>query len=155
MTLSPQIKADERKEEFRDKLFELAICDFERNLRRFRKLYPVKTICMHGSPLSKWDNRDLWIELATKLRSASYARQADAHRLTQTFIRQTSPDKKSHRFARKIQNKLYKARVVGGEVAEALFNRGLCLPSGIAMTNDDLDRVIDTILNSRKKAQEC
>lgn len=21
-------------------------------------LYPVKTICMHGSPLSKWDNRD-------------------------------------------------------------------------------------------------
>ena len=20
----------------------------------------VKTICMHGSPLSKWDNRDLW-----------------------------------------------------------------------------------------------
>ena len=23
-------------------------------------LSPVKTICMHGSPLSKWDNRDLW-----------------------------------------------------------------------------------------------
>ena len=21
---------------------------------------PVKTICMHGSPISKWDNRDLW-----------------------------------------------------------------------------------------------
>ena len=48
------------KEEFRDELFELAICDFERNLKKFRKLYPVKTICMHGSPLSKWDNRDLW-----------------------------------------------------------------------------------------------
>jgi hypothetical protein len=49
-----------KKKEFRDKLFELAICDFERNLEKFRKLYPVKTICMHGSPLSKWDNRDLW-----------------------------------------------------------------------------------------------
>lgn len=33
---------------------------FERNLAQFREYYPVKTICMHGSPLSKWDNRDLW-----------------------------------------------------------------------------------------------
>ena len=38
----------------------MAICDFEENLEKFRKLYPVKTICMHGSPLSKWDNRDIW-----------------------------------------------------------------------------------------------
>ncbi len=43
------------KKEFRDKLFKLAICDFERNLEKLRKFYPVKTICMHGSPLSKWD----------------------------------------------------------------------------------------------------
>lgn len=34
--------------------------DFRRNLEKLRKLYPVKTICMHGSPLSKYDNRDLW-----------------------------------------------------------------------------------------------
>ncbi len=33
---------------------------FCRNLEQFRKLYPVKTICMHGSPLSKWDNRKIW-----------------------------------------------------------------------------------------------
>jgi len=33
---------------------------FERQLARFRRIYPIKTICMHGSPLSKWDNRDLW-----------------------------------------------------------------------------------------------
>ena len=39
---------------------ELAIEDFKNNLQKFRKLVPVKTICMHGSPLSKWDNRDLW-----------------------------------------------------------------------------------------------
>ena len=37
-----------------------AIKDFEYNLNKFRKIYPVKTICMHGSPLSKYDNRDLW-----------------------------------------------------------------------------------------------
>jgi hypothetical protein len=49
-----------REEEFRDKLFELAIKDFELNLEKFRKIYPVKTICMHGSPFSKYDNKKIW-----------------------------------------------------------------------------------------------
>ena len=35
--------------------------------------------------------------------------------------------------------------VAGGEVAEDLFSRGLCLPSGTAMTEEDLDRVIKVI----------
>lgn len=39
---------------------EHAIKMFEKNLTYFRKFYPVVTACMHGSPLSKWDNRDLW-----------------------------------------------------------------------------------------------
>ncbi len=43
-----------------EKLYELAIEDFRENLLKLRKLYPVKTICMHGSPLSRIDNRDLW-----------------------------------------------------------------------------------------------
>ena len=38
----------------------------------------------------------------------------------------------------------------GGEVAEDLFNRGLCLPSGTAMTNADLDRIISIIRNCHK-----
>lgn len=33
---------------------------FQSNLDKLRKLYPVKTVCMHGSPLSRWDNRTLW-----------------------------------------------------------------------------------------------
>jgi len=37
-----------------------AIESFEKELSLFRELYPVKTICMHGSPLSRWDNRELW-----------------------------------------------------------------------------------------------
>ncbi|HXC05847.1 MAG TPA: hypothetical protein VNZ86_13890 [Bacteroidia bacterium] len=37
-----------------------AIQSFEANLEYFRKFYPVQTICMHGSPLSSWDNRTLW-----------------------------------------------------------------------------------------------
>lgn len=42
--------------------------------------------------------------------------------------------------------KRYEARVVGGEAAEDLFNRGLCLPSGTAMTEEDLERVISVVL---------
>ena len=29
-------------------------------MEKLWKFYPVKTICMHGSPLSKLDNLDLW-----------------------------------------------------------------------------------------------
>jgi len=45
--------------------------------------------------------------------------------------------------------KRHKARIVGGEVAEDLFKRGLCLPSGTQMSNADLDRIIDVILSCR------
>ena len=34
--------------------------EFRRNLETFRKLVDIKTISMHGSPLSKYDNRDIW-----------------------------------------------------------------------------------------------
>ena len=37
-----------------------AFQDFKINLDKLRQLVPVKTACMHGSPLSRWDNRDLW-----------------------------------------------------------------------------------------------
>jgi glycopeptide antibiotics resistance protein len=40
--------------------YEAAIEAFQRNLERFRKFYPVKTVCMHGSSGSPYDNRDLW-----------------------------------------------------------------------------------------------
>lgn len=38
-----------------------AIQNFEKHLNDFRKLYPIKTVCMHGSSGSQHDNRDLWI----------------------------------------------------------------------------------------------
>jgi hypothetical protein len=40
--------------------YEEAIDLFARELEEFRALCDVKTICMHGSPLSRYDNRDLW-----------------------------------------------------------------------------------------------
>ncbi|WP_199852659.1 hypothetical protein [Aquimarina sp. Aq78] len=36
------------------------IQDFRNNLFALRELAPVSTICMHGSPLSKHDSKDLW-----------------------------------------------------------------------------------------------
>ena len=37
-----------------------AIDSFSRNLDYFRQYYPVKTVCMHGSSSSKFDNREIW-----------------------------------------------------------------------------------------------
>ena len=34
--------------------------EFCRNLETLRKLVPVSSICMHGSPRSRWDNKDIW-----------------------------------------------------------------------------------------------
>ena len=37
-----------------------AYAHFEKQLQYFRSFYPVRTICMHGAPTSKWDGKDLW-----------------------------------------------------------------------------------------------
>jgi hypothetical protein len=41
-------------------LIKNAVRSFSENLEKLRSIAPVKTICMHGSPLSKWDSRLLW-----------------------------------------------------------------------------------------------
>jgi len=43
------------------------------------------------------------------------------------------------------------AKVIGGKVAEDLFRRGLCLPSGTALTEHDISRVCAIIRACRKK----
>ena len=39
---------------------EAAYADFCHNLELLRRQAPVHSICMHGSPRSPWDSRDLW-----------------------------------------------------------------------------------------------
>jgi pyridoxal phosphate-dependent aminotransferase EpsN len=39
--------------------------------------------------------------------------------------------------------------VVGGAVCASVFERGLCLPSGSALTDDELHRITDIILSLR------
>jgi hypothetical protein len=41
-------------------LYDAAIEIFKTNLEKLRKLYVVKTICMHGSPRSRFDNKAVW-----------------------------------------------------------------------------------------------
>ena len=54
--------------------------------------------------------------------------------------------------AQNTQNKnTYKVKVVGGEVSADFFDRGLCLPSGTAITNGDLDRIIGIVLRCHRK----
>ena len=40
--------------------YDKAIEDFKLNLEKFRKIVPITTICMHGSPTSSYDSKDLW-----------------------------------------------------------------------------------------------
>lgn len=39
---------------------EKSLAHFQQQLAYFRSFYPVKTISMHGSPTSRYDNKDLW-----------------------------------------------------------------------------------------------
>ncbi len=48
------------KEQMEEELVKIAFESFRENLEKMRGIVPVKTICMHGSPLSRWDNRLLW-----------------------------------------------------------------------------------------------
>jgi hypothetical protein len=41
-------------------LVSIGIESFKKNLNHLREIVPVSTICMHGSPMSKWDSRLLW-----------------------------------------------------------------------------------------------
>ncbi|HIH97158.1 MAG TPA: hypothetical protein HA348_06755 [Thermoplasmata archaeon] len=39
---------------------DLAIVDFEKNLTQLRKICPIHTIAMHGSPLKPYNNSEIW-----------------------------------------------------------------------------------------------
>lgn len=43
-----------------DKHIELAYESFCKNLEILRNIVPIKTICMHGSPRAKYDNKIIW-----------------------------------------------------------------------------------------------
>ena len=61
-TVSKKIKDKSKKIKVKDYdlLIDAAYEEFCRNLEMLRKIVPIETVCMHGSPLSKYDNRAIW-----------------------------------------------------------------------------------------------
>jgi len=51
---------DKSKKIKEDELIDAAYESFCKNLEMFRKNFDIKTICMHGSPRSKYDNKIIW-----------------------------------------------------------------------------------------------
>jgi hypothetical protein len=49
-----------QEEELEREIVEIGLQSFKKNLEQLRNIVPIKTICMHGSPMSKWDSRLLW-----------------------------------------------------------------------------------------------
>jgi hypothetical protein len=45
---------------------EAALASFQSNLANLREISPIRTICMHGSPLSRHDNRNMWVTKSYK-----------------------------------------------------------------------------------------
>jgi hypothetical protein len=56
---SKKIKAGKDNAEY-EKLIDLAYEEFCKNLEQFRRIAEIKTISMHGSPMSPYDNRAIW-----------------------------------------------------------------------------------------------
>jgi len=50
----------ENDEDYERYMTSIAIESFTENLEKLRKIVTIKTICMHGSPMSRWDSRLLW-----------------------------------------------------------------------------------------------
>ena len=53
-------KGESKGYNFEDELIDLAYESFCRNLEKMRQNFDIKTICMHGSPRSKYDNKLIW-----------------------------------------------------------------------------------------------
>lgn len=49
-----------------------------------------------------------------------------------------------------MQKVFEKYQVIGGKIAERLFNDGLCLPSGTALTEAQLNEIIETVKSCRR-----
>ncbi|MDI3479741.1 MAG: hypothetical protein PWQ14_887 [Rikenellaceae bacterium] len=65
-TINEKFKMNNLKFKSEEERIDEAYKLFCENLEQLRKLYPVKTICMHGSPRSAFDNRDIWKKYSYK-----------------------------------------------------------------------------------------
>lgn len=100
-------------------------------------------------PEAGWGRHTRWLSCLTISPDEFGAdREAVRHALEQENIEARPLWKPMH-----LQPVYQEYLTVGGRVSEDLFKRGLCLPSGSALTNDDLSRVIDVISGCHRRTR--
>lgn len=111
-----------------------------RNFEYYRQhLSAIKGICFSSEPCALRANRWLTTVLIDP-EAAGFSREKARLALDALLIEARPLWKPMH-----MQPLFKEARRIGGEVAEQAFEIGLCLPSGSAMTEDDLSRVTDAL----------
>lgn len=81
------------------------------------------------------EGENYWLTIA--LAPSQDARDNALRKLEQANIEARCVWKPMH-----LQSVFAQARVFGGKVSENLFNRGICLPSGSGLSNDDIERIL-------------
>ncbi|MFZ1519719.1 MAG: hypothetical protein WAU11_13125 [Ignavibacteriaceae bacterium] len=57
---STTLRITKRTNNQQQTIIDLAYEMFKKNLEKIRSVVPITTICMHGSPLSPYNNKDIW-----------------------------------------------------------------------------------------------
>lgn len=101
-----------------------------------RELGDLKGVEM--MPVNEWNEPNYWLSVLTLKRGVSPNEVIEA--LEKEVIESRPVWKPLH-----LQPYFKSYDVIGGNVAENLFEHGVCLPSDTKMTDMDLERVVDTI----------
>lgn len=92
-------------------------------------------------PIPVWSNSTHWLScLTVDPNRFGVNRDVLINELEKNNIESRSTWKPLH-----LQPLFNNSQIVGGNVSEDLFNRGLCLPSGTALRDSDLDRIVAVV----------
>ena len=103
-------------------------------------LSDMRGVSVKGNPNTDFDS-NFWLTcLIIDPKEASFDREQLRLRLEEENIESRPLWKPMH-----LQPVFANCPYYGDSVAEDLFNKGLCLPSGSSLTDDDIHRVVDVI----------
>ncbi len=93
-------------------------------------------------PVPEWSDTTHWLSCITLERSKTRATPGDVVEKLESLNIESRPLWKPMH----LQPLFAEAEMVGGEVSADLFARGLCLPSGVDLSDEDHDRICRAIL---------
>jgi hypothetical protein len=95
---------------------QLAIRMFKENLEKFRAIADIRTVCMHGAPLSPYDNRDMWKYCDTK----DFGLAGEAYLSMRDGLYYFSDTGRTWDMRGKMRDRLASARVVNVDTTDKL-----------------------------------